>query len=127
MKKSILCMAGAYPSLTGNYQFNIVHTHALGWFIWEEGSYIPDEFAAADGHVYELIWDDERVEARLREINHRILLIPRAIPAISIFIVTNTESCFYTLRDRLREIGEDPSRSDWEKIVRAAAPYLTIG
>ena len=119
-------MAGAYPLPAGGFHFAVIHNKEHGWFVWE-GETVPDQFKQADGHIYELLWDDTHVEVQLIEENVRLKLLPKAIWPITTFLFTEGSVNFYSLRNRIREVGGEASRTDWEKRVVAVAPYIKVG
>ena len=118
MKKSpVRCMAGAYPMPTGDFEFLVVGNAEHGWFVWDS-ELIPDKFQKADAHVYELNWSDEHVEARLVTENVQLKLLLEPIWPVTSYVLTQGAQNFYSLRDRIREVGKEVSRTDWELTVK---------
>ena len=122
-------MGGLFPAGTGDYVFLIVNSPdpKVGFFIWE-GVTVPDKFAQGDGHVYEMLWDEQRVEFRLIQEKPELrLLVGGAIHPVDIFVMTAGDPQFYLVRNRLREIGREACRTDFEGFIKERAPYLSVG
>ena len=122
----VRCFGGMYPLPDDSgWQFNVVRSPAE-WFVWD-GRTIPDKFKGADGHVYQAEWDDEWVTLNLVEITTRLLLLPRPILAPNTYVLTPPENDFYVVRNRIREVGKNASRTDFENLIREKDPNLSIG
>ena len=125
-RQPIRCFAGLFFRPDQSCLFSIVCNEKHGWFVWE-GRTIPDQFKQADGHVYELLWDDEWVQADLVEETTRLKLLLNPIWPIDVYVMTPADNNFYLFRNRVRELGREASRTEFEELVAARLPDLIVG
>jgi hypothetical protein len=94
--------------------------------VWE-GNTIPDQFKKGEGHIYEVYWSDEFVRLVLVEERPLLKLLPLPIWPLDEYVMTPTDNNFYVLRNRIREVGREASRTDFENLIKKEAPNLVVG